>query len=73
VLRNPEEIRHRVGERAAADRLSCDSWNAYFTSVTGVEAPDPTHGCFPAGDRGRAIGRDEWFEWLRAQKVTIKV
>ena len=77
ALRNPEEIREDVrreaarddvGRDAAEERLSCDHWNVYFTKVTGVEAPDPTHGCFPAGDRGRAIGLDEWFAWLRSQR-----
>jgi hypothetical protein len=68
VLRNPEEVRQKVGEHAGAERLSSDSWNAYFTSVTGVEAPDPAHGCFPSGDRGRAVSLDEWFGWLKSQR-----
>jgi len=68
ALRNPEEIRRKIREQVAAERTNCDTWNTYFTRVTGVEAPDPSHGCFPAGDRGRAVSLDEWFEWLRLQQ-----
>jgi hypothetical protein len=68
VLQNAEEIGQRVREQAPGENLSCDSWNAYFTKVTGVEGPDPGRGCFPSGDRGRTVTLEEWLGWLRVQR-----
>jgi len=73
VLRSAKEVRRKVSERAARDcgdrcRLSCDQWNYFFTESTGVEAPKLAQGCFPAGDRGRTVEFEYWFDWLMRQR-----
>jgi len=61
VLRSRTELREKL--RDASSR-SCDEWNYRFTQTTGVEAPDPTKGCFPNGNRGALVSYDQWFRWL---------
>lgn len=73
ALRSPEQIRRNIlrkvaNERIPADRLNCDGWNYLFIQVTGIAAPDASHGCFSAGNRARPVEFDQWFEWLLRQK-----
>lgn len=73
ALRSPEEIRRKVlgkveGRCEQPCQLACDQWNYHFTEATGVEPPDPAQGCFPPGQRGRAVGFDQWFAWLLRQR-----
>jgi hypothetical protein len=68
VLHDPAEVARKVRQAAPAGPLTCDLWDFYFTRSTGVESPDPADGCFPAGERARAVSFDEWWEWLRKQR-----
>ncbi len=62
-------VLHRAGELYAQPaHLSCDQWNFLLTEITGVEAPESANGCFAPGNRGQAIGFDEWFGWIGKQR-----
>ena len=69
VLRSPQEVRRKLLANLPdpAGRLNCDQWNFYLNKATGVEPPDPAHGCFPPGHRDAPIAFDPWFAWLRKQ------
>jgi hypothetical protein len=73
VLRSPEEIKRKVLQEAGQEfpppySFSCDQWNYFFTSVTGVEAPTAIQGCFEPGKRADAVSLDRWFAWLERQR-----
>jgi hypothetical protein len=65
VLRSPTEIARKISD---AGTRTCDEWNYRFTQATGVEAPDPTGGCFAAGNRGTPHSFEHWFAWLLTQR-----
>jgi len=67
VLRLAEEVGRRVRAATAAERLSCDQWNYYFTEATGVTGPDANAGCF-GDDRGRPVEFEQYFAWLQRQR-----
>jgi hypothetical protein len=71
VLRSPGQVRHKVLEESQATsgtRYSCDVWDYFFTTATGVEGPDVSHGCYAGNDRGQAVSFEHWFRWLRRQR-----
>jgi hypothetical protein len=63
VLRSPAALREKLHDDASR---SCDEWNYRFTQSTGIEAPDPTRGCLPNGNRGALLRFDRWFRWLES-------
>jgi hypothetical protein len=70
VLRNPEEVKRRVLEKAPSygnAQYTCDQWNFIFTAATGVAAADVTSGCYGA-NREQPVSFEPWFAWLRRQR-----
>jgi len=70
VLRSAEEVKQKILQRVQGDvsGFTCDMWNWAFTDATGIQPPDPAHGCFAPGARGQPIEFARWFAWLQMQR-----
>src|SRR5260370_20675728 len=67
VMRSAAELRQNILRQNSNQPRSCDHWNYLFTQATGVEAPDPSRGCFAANHRDDLVSFDQWFAWLEKQ------